>query len=79
MKWKQNCEEDLDEEKREKGGFLYLFFDYFQCKGTFDSFEYQQTSLTFHVTEFRGSIGSGIGYCWKSRINKKRRLVEVQL
>jgi hypothetical protein len=29
-----------------------------------DSFKYQQTSLTFHVTGFRGSIGGGgIGYC----------------
>ncbi len=27
------------------------------------SFKYQQTSLTFHVTGFRESIGGGIGYC----------------
>jgi len=36
------------------------------------SFKYQQTSLTFHVIGFRGSIGGGIGYwigrdcCWTS-------------
>ncbi len=28
-----------------------------------DSFKYQQTSLTFHVIGFRGSIGGEIEYC----------------